>query len=830
VRWHRPPVYAFWFLVQPDLGSPTYDWSLYDAQYGAVPAGVNILANVTVGPESEGYSLPGSYLPVDSAKYQAFVRATVERYDGDGVSDMPGLAVPIRYWQVDNEPNTGPSTGRAGFAQLQALTYAAIKDACPGCKVLIGGVAGFPTGYVEGFLTNYAPILTALNGQYVDIFDFHWYGNATGDYRLLGDALAVIQAKLTEYGFGAIPIWVTEMGTYSGDPAGPFFAYQSEEQQAGDLLKRFVYPISLGIEKVFPAFGLIEGFKYDDGYFDHTGLIYDGQGSNDRGYGVKKIGYYTYKLMTQKLEGASFQYEMTGLPANVYGYVFSGAAGGSVTVLWYDDFAGGAPTRDATLPVAAPSALVTNAVTDQAGNVTSVLLPVSNGSVTLTLGQSPVFVEPQAGLTPTLTPTPTAAPTPTPTAVPTPTATSTPVPSPTPAVYTIETAETWVTAPNGNQVYTRVVRPVPALYPGRRFPALVAIPGGTGAGAPLADNPGYRGLATSGFVVAAFNPEGRGSGTPGNLKSQGTEDCNGYVHQDDLKAVIEYVAAQPYVDAANIGVETSSFGIAIGAGALGRYPGLPVAYLVDQEGPHDNRVVTFYDAGREVAVCGHLSTVTDPSSANVAFWAEREAVHQIGGYRGRYLRMQAETDHAQGPGYFRHTIEMINAATQPQYGGTGYASWTRVNGSDIGNAVNSVYNLADPSTYPIWVSGRLADHPGLNITYDREMAALATDTDTDGDGIPNNADPDDDNDSFSDVIEAFVGTQPLVACGVNAWPVDNDDDHKAGLSDILSYIPRFNATAPGPLYSARYDLNADGKDGLADILMFIPFFNKTCTL
>ena len=294
-----------------------------------------------------------------------------------------------------------------------------------------------------------------------------------------------------------------------------------------------------------------------------------------------------------------------------------------------------------------------------------------------------------------------------------------------PTTYTIETIETWVAAPNGSQLYTRIVQPVPAVYPGQRFPALIAIAGGTGAGAPLADNPGYRNLAVSGFVVIAFNAEGRGSGAPGNLRSQGTEDCNGFVHQDDLKAVVQYAAALTNVDVSNIGVETSSFGIAIGAGALGRYPSLPVAYLVDQEGPHDNRVITFYDAGHETAVCGHLSTVTDPSPANVAFWAEREAVRYIDTYSGRYLRMQAEVDHAQNPGYFRHAIEMVNAATRAEYGGTGSALWTRMNGGDLGNPINAVYPLGDPSQYPIWVSGRLADHPGLNLTYIREMAALS---------------------------------------------------------------------------------------------------------
>jgi hypothetical protein len=78
---------------------------------------------------------------------------------------------------------------------------------------------------------------------------------------------------------------------------------------------------------------------------------------------------------------------------------------------------------------------------------------------------------------------------------------------------------------------TRLVQPVPAPYPGRQFPAVAALPGGTGAGAPLADNLGYRSLASNGFVVACFNPEGRGTGQPGNRLSQGVEDCNGYVQQ-----------------------------------------------------------------------------------------------------------------------------------------------------------------------------------------------------------------------------------------------------------------------------------------------------------
>jgi hypothetical protein len=57
--------------------------------------------------------------------------------------------------------------------------------------------------------------------------------------------------------------------------------------------------------------------------------------------------------------------------------------------------------------------------------------------------------------------------------------------------------------------------------------------------------------------------------------------------------------------------------------------------------------------------------------------------------------------------------------------------------------------------------------------------------------------------------------------------MDNNDDKKAGLADILAYIPWYLASVPPA--PARLDLNEDAKIGLADILMFIPFYLATCT-
>jgi hypothetical protein len=152
---------------------------------------------------------------------------------------------------------------------------------------------------------------------------------------------------------------------------------------------------------------------------------------------------------------------------------------------------------------------------------------------------------------------------------------------------------------------------------------------------------------------------------------------------------------------------------------------------------------------------------------------------------------------------------------------------------------------------------------GASITvggYTMAPNQTASVTDPDGDGRVNQVDGcpnmmttwmtpigDDDCDAFPSsaydagtmrAAESFLGTNPNAACAATTlpndedpdpWPMDNNDDRKAALDDILAYIPVYGYTGPGLPYKARYDLNADNKVGLTDILMFIPFFNLTCT-
>jgi len=94
--------------------------------------------------------------PNDWEKYREWIIAVVERYDGDGVDDMPGLVIPIKYWEVMNEPDLSPPGDvpaddnsldfykheEEGYAELLKKTYQYIKEADPGSEVMIAGAAG----------------------------------------------------------------------------------------------------------------------------------------------------------------------------------------------------------------------------------------------------------------------------------------------------------------------------------------------------------------------------------------------------------------------------------------------------------------------------------------------------------------------------------------------------------------------------------------------------------------------------------------------------------------------------------------------------------------
>ncbi|MFQ5574592.1 MAG: hypothetical protein ACE5E0_03080, partial [Terriglobia bacterium] len=182
--WARPhPGPFLWDSMQEEAGGPFLFSGTDELVEGNQDAGVGTL--VTIWPFAEwdqlsrgdaeecavsdqdeflpkgGLGGPPDYLPehrcnpADWEAYAAWLAAVVERYDGDGEEDMPGLKIPIKYWEVMNEPDLEAPPEDQGserldfykedsgaYKELLVKSAKAIKKADPDAAVLIAGAAG----------------------------------------------------------------------------------------------------------------------------------------------------------------------------------------------------------------------------------------------------------------------------------------------------------------------------------------------------------------------------------------------------------------------------------------------------------------------------------------------------------------------------------------------------------------------------------------------------------------------------------------------------------------------------------------------------------------
>ena len=182
--------------------------------------------------------------PCDMSAYQNFITKLVERYDGDGVDDMPELIVPIKYWEVSNEPSMqedwlvfflGPAED---YFDILNATYQSIKNADSDAKVLKGGMAG-----VMEDNTDFWETVFALGGDnYFDIGNIHSINSDS-------DAVNSPEYKmfLEEYSVDK-PFWVTEVELGSMDKDKD---ENTEVDMSDKLVTSFVLAFASGAEKIF---------------------------------------------------------------------------------------------------------------------------------------------------------------------------------------------------------------------------------------------------------------------------------------------------------------------------------------------------------------------------------------------------------------------------------------------------------------------------------------------------------------------------------------------------------------------------------------------------
>lgn len=159
---------------------------------------------------------------------------------------------------------------------------------------------------------------------------------------------------------------------------------------------------------------------------------------------------------------------------------------------------------------------------------------------------------------------------------------------------------------------------------------------------------------------------------------------------------------------------------------------------------------------------------------------------------------------------------------------------------------DGVVSLTDAGFFPSHIQSVLGDaayQARLDLVFDGRVAisdvlvlkpflnvsCSAADTDTDGDGVKDQLDDDDDNDGYTDLVEVHVSTDPLLACGQDAWPIDVDSNRKVNVVDILQFKGVIMTEAGDPNYKRRYDLYADNKVNIVDVMQYRGWIFAECT-
>ncbi len=224
--WARPHPGPFsWGHIEPVQGE--YDFRYTDDfVMHSQENNISILATIwpfanwdqdskcKVGSNDMFYPRPGAMAipeyrckPKDMQAYRKFLSKLVERYDGDGKEDMPGLSMPIKYWEVLNEPEMKSAEltffkgNEEDYIDVLKESYEAIKQECNDCNVVQGGAAGSS----PEFLSFWDKVLESGGGKYFDIANIHFIS--------VGDASTFNVepfSKVLERHNVNKPIWVTE--------------------------------------------------------------------------------------------------------------------------------------------------------------------------------------------------------------------------------------------------------------------------------------------------------------------------------------------------------------------------------------------------------------------------------------------------------------------------------------------------------------------------------------------------------------------------------------------------------------------------------------------
>ncbi|MCD4722047.1 MAG: PKD domain-containing protein [Desulfobacula sp.] len=277
-------------------------------------------------------------------QYYDYVYQIVERYDGDGYKDMPGLVRPVIHFEIGNEVDGGLQHSHGitieNYVNNRLIpAYRAAKDANSNAVVLnaglfLGGDSGFDTSYFENMLT----IIQSQNGEqnnfFMDILSIHYYYD-TQNPEFFDQNYQQISSLLSSYNLHSKPVWITEIGVATKNDAGG----EIREDDQASVLVRFFNLMNLpGIENIF-IYNLKDINTSIPNNWENVYGLYKAECTGGLEIITPKLSIKAMDIFYEKTEGLTFEGTNSEAEQNNGIYkIFYGNDRKKTQVIWYTEF------------------------------------------------------------------------------------------------------------------------------------------------------------------------------------------------------------------------------------------------------------------------------------------------------------------------------------------------------------------------------------------------------------------------------------------------------------------------------------------------------------
>jgi polysaccharide biosynthesis protein PslG len=285
-----------WAMVETSPGQ--YNWAAYDDYVlEAAQNGMSLLAVVHNPPDFYRSSSARGWCPPRQLSTMAdYARAAVRRYGPNGSlwREHPGgPSLPIRSWQIWNEPNLGvywcnkPSP--RAYANMLRVVGQAIKSEDPGAEIV---TAGMPDSKLKSAMPLARYLKRLYNARGKRYFDTLAVNSYAKDNRQLSGLLKSVRRRMNRSHDRRARMWITEIGWgdwYTGPPHRFIVGAEGQAariEQALGLLGRMKGKLRLrGV--VYYSWRDLRPYppKYNDMWGLHTGLL-DVNGNPKPAYGA----------------------------------------------------------------------------------------------------------------------------------------------------------------------------------------------------------------------------------------------------------------------------------------------------------------------------------------------------------------------------------------------------------------------------------------------------------------------------------------------------------------------------------------------------------------